>query len=60
MGKKINCTSTPRGRKSKDQGGEEIKGRATIYTPAFNRVQSDSFRGCVPWSVGWLFGNAEF
>ena len=33
MGKKINCTSTPRGRKSKDQGGKEIKGRATIYTP---------------------------
>ena len=33
MGKKINCTSTLRGRKSKDQGGKEIKGRATIYTP---------------------------
>ena len=33
MGKKINCNSTPRGRKSKDQGGKEIKGCATIYTP---------------------------
>ena len=36
MGKKIICRLAPRGRKSKDQGGgKEIKGRATIYSPAY-------------------------
>ena len=31
----------PRGRKSKDQGGKEIKGRATIYTP-----ENDAIKFC--------------
>ena len=33
MGKKINCTSTPRGRKSKDQGGGKKSKVVQLYTP---------------------------
>ena len=32
MGKKIKCTSTPRGRESKDQGGKKSK-VVQLYTP---------------------------
>ena len=46
MGKKIKCSSTPRGRKSKDQGGKEIKGRATIYTPGNAQNKRDVERNC--------------
>ena len=42
MGKRTNCNLTPRGRKSKDQGGKEIKGRATIYTPG--KQQCSAFK----------------
>ena len=63
MGKKNKCILTPRGRKSKDQGGKEIKGRATIYTPAkniivlfvsfFSRVHATLHPAL---SVGWSVG----
>ena len=44
MGKKNKCISTLRGKKSKDQGGKEIKGRATIYTPEKMSLDSSGRR----------------
>ena len=52
MGKKNKCISTPLGRKSKDRGGKEIKGRATIYTPAVSLLVFWSFSRLVFWSYG--------
>ena len=42
MGKKINCFSTPRGRKSKDQGGGKKSKVVQLYTPL---VFSDGNKG---------------
>ena len=45
------------GRKSKDRGGEEIKGRATIYTPAKVRKQKSQF---APSSFSPLWTSGSF
>ena len=51
MGKKIKCSSTPRGRKSKDQGGGERNQRLCNYIHPWSNFTSVIFMSmgaCVP------------
>ena len=49
MGKKIKGFETGGGKKSKGQGGEKIKGHATLYTPAYETlIIKEPFPGIPP------------
>ena len=43
MGKKIKCRLTPRGRKSKDQGGGKKSKVVQLYTPLQNTAKTSRF-----------------